>query len=248
MKKIFKDLLEYAAKADAYLLDLLYPPRCAICDKAILRGGGICAGCRKKLQPVAEPACMKCGKPLAGAREEYCSDCKGKHHQFVQGKSLWIYEKDVKASLYRFKYRNRREYAAAYAKETAARYGGWIKSKGIQAIVPIPLYRGRQRQRGYNQAGLFAKELGKILGIPADGGLLIRVRDTKPQKALNEAERKNNLKNAFKTAKNIVQLECVLVVDDIYTTGATLDAAAAALRDAGIRNIYACSIGTGRDD
>ncbi len=92
-----------------------------------------------------------------------------------------------------------------------------------------------------------AKELGRLLEIPVDTGLLVRVRDTKPQKTLNGIERKNNLKEAFKTAQNIVQLNYILVVDDIYTTGSTLDAAAKALTDAGAKGVYTCCISIGSD-
>lgn len=190
---------------------------------------------------------MKCGKPLSDERNEYCMDCSRKKHAFIQGKALWVYEKGVRESIYRFKYRDRREYAGVYARELAARYAGWIKSCGIEVIVPVPLHKKRKRRRGYNQAQLLAKELGKLLAIPVDTGLLVRVRDTKPQKTLNDTERKNNLKEAFKTTQNIVQLNHILVVDDIYTTGSTLDAAAEALTDAGANGVYTCCINIGSD-
>ena len=190
---------------------------------------------------------MKCGKPLAGEREEYCMDCRRKKRAFLQGKALWIYEEGIRESIYRFKYRDRREYAGVYASELAVRYGGWIKRQGIQAIVPVPLHKKRKRKRGYNQAELLAKELGRLLEIPVDTGLLVRVRDTKPQKTLNDIERKNNLKEAFKTTQNIVQLNYILVVDDIYTTGSTLDAAAKALTDASAKGVYTCCISIGSD-
>ena len=229
------------------LLDFLYPPRCPVCDKPALPGEGICGACKNKLHFVAQPSCMKCGKPLAGEREEYCMDCRRKKRAFLQGQALWIYEEGIRESIYRFKYRDRREYAGVYASELAVRYGGWIKRQGIQAIVPVPLHKKRKRKRGYNQAELLAKELGRLLEIPVDTGLLVRVRDTKPQKTLNDIERKNNLKEAFKTTQNIVQLNYILVVDDIYTTGSTLDAAAKALTDAGAKGVYTCCISIGSD-
>ena len=228
-------------------MDLLYPPRCPICDKVVLPGEGICAACRKKIRPAAEPACMKCGKPLVDSRQEYCADCRRKKHAFVQGKALWVYEKEVKKSIYRFKYQDRREYAKVYAQEMAARYEKYMKDRRIEAIIPIPLHKKRKRKRGYNQAELLAGELGDILGLPVYTDVLVRVRDTKPQKTLDDAERKNNLKEAFKTTKNIVQLNYILVVDDIYTTGSTLDAAASALAKAGVAEVYTCCVGIGID-
>ena len=190
---------------------------------------------------------MKCGKPLMDARREYCRDCGKKSHAFTQGKAVFLYEKETKAALYRFKYQNKREYADVFAKEMAKRYGDWIKQKRIQAIVPVPLHKRRRKKRGFNQAEVLAKELGRELGIPVLTNLLIRVRDTRPQKELNEAERKNNLKRAFKISGSIVQLNYILLLDDIYTTGSTLDAAAAALLAAGAREVYACCVGIGGD-
>ncbi len=232
---------------DLTLLGLLYPKRCPFCDRAVLPGEGICKECAVKAHFVKEPACMKCGKPLMDARREYCRDCGKKSHAFTQGKAVFLYEKETKAALYRFKYQNKREYADVFAKEMATRYGDWIKQKRIQAIVPVPLHKRRRKKRGFNQAEVLAKELGRELGIPVLTNLLIRVRDTRPQKELNEAERKNNLKRAFKISGSIVQLDYILLLDDIYTTGSTLDAAAAALLAAGAREVYACCVGIGGD-
>ena len=248
MGKPFGILKRKISQLDRAFLDLIYPQRCVICDKVISDKERICPACRKKIHAVKEPVCMKCGKPLSNPRKEYCGDCETKKHYFVQGKSLWIYDAEVKKSIYRFKYQNKREYARTYAEEIAKQYGAWIRKKKIQAIIPIPLYKKKQKKRGYNQAQVLAEELGRIWDLPVYTDLLIRTRDTKPQKMLNDAERKNNLKKAFKTNENIVQLEHILLIDDIYTTGSTLDAAAAALLTAGVKEIYTCCISIGKDN
>ena len=151
----------------------------------------------------------------------------------------------MKQSIYRFKDGGRREYAEFYAKESARLYGDWIKRKDIQAIIPIPIHRHKRYKRGYNQAEVYAKELGKQCGLPVDSKTLIRVVDTLPQKTLSDRERKNNLKKALKIGVDGVQWKRVLVVDDIYTTGSTVDAAAAVLREAGVEKIYILSITIG---
>ena len=133
-----------------------------------------------------------------------------------------------------------------YGEEALHRYEKWILNKKIQVIVPIPLHKKRQRVRGYNQAELFARVIGARLGIPVCADLMIREKNTVPQKELNEAERKNNLKNAFKITKNIVHLSYILLVDDIYTTGSTIDAAALALKKAGGTHIYFICVSSGR--
>ena len=235
-------------KLDRGILDLLYPPRCPICDRIVLPGEGLCSECEKKVPLVKEPVCKKCGKQLSNQRKEYCMDCSKKARSFTQGKALWIYEKGVRESLYRFKYQNRREYATVYAKEAVRRYGTWMKSKKIQAVIPVPLHKNRRRKRGFNQAEVLAKEIGSLLGVPVYKDLLIRTRDTKPQKTLNDAERKNNLKKAFKTTESIVQLKYILLDDDIYTTGSTLHAAASALKDAGAVEVYVFCISIGKED
>lgn len=191
---------------------------------------------------------MKCGKPVLNPRKEYCRDCEKRERSFTQGKALWVYEKEVRESLYRFKYQNRREYGRVYAREAVGRYGMWIKSRKIEAIVPVPLHKNKKKKRGFNQAEVFAKELGEILDIPVHTTLLIRSRDTKPQKTLNDTERKNNMKRAFKTTENIVQLKYILLVDDIYTTGSTLHAAAAVLKEAGAMEVYAFCVSIGKED
>lgn len=232
--------------ADRAILDFLYPPRCPFCDAAVLPKDLICPSCAKKVSPVSGPVCFQCGKPLTNERQEFCADCAKKKRRFTQSRALWIYEKEVKESVYRFKYGDRQEYARAYAAELAARSGNWIKGRRIQAIVPVPLHRNRKRKRGYNQAEVLAKELSVLLDIPARPDLLRRVKDTKPQKTLSDAQRKENLKHAFQ-AKPFEAPERILLTDDIYTTGCTLDAAADALLRAGAKKIYACCVSIGRD-
>lgn len=234
-----------------YLLHLLFPPRCPFCDGILFQSITaseelVCHKCQDKLPYVEEPVCSRCGKPLEEERSEYCYDCEKRTWAYQQGKALWLYSGAVKESLYRFKYHNRREYARYYGKELVRVYGAWMEARRIQVIVPIPLSRKRLRQRGFNQAELVAREVGRRMNLPVDCSLLSRVRDTKAQKSLNEEERKNNLKKAFKTGTNKVQLDHILLIDDIYTTGNTMNEAAKELKRAGAERIYCLSISIGR--
>lgn len=232
-------------------MHLLFPPRCPFCDEVLfssvfLPPELVCAACRSKPEYVQEPVCKKCGKPLDDERQEYCYDCAGRKHDFVQGKALWVHGGAVRESIYRFKYHGRQEYACYYGRELVRVYGGWIKRCGIEGIVPIPLSKRRMRQRGFNQALLVAREVGRQTGIPVYERLLVRVRDTRAQKELNDEERKINLKKAFKTTANKVQLKHILLIDDIYTTGSTMQEAAGELRRSGAKDIYCLSISIGR--
>lgn len=157
---------------------------------------------------------------------------------FKQGKSLFLYKGMVKETMYRFKYSNKREYAEYFAREAAESYGDWIRQKGIQAIVPVPMYRHKQRVRGYNQAEVFARALSMELGIPLASNIVKRVRNTVPLKTLNPEERKNNLKNAFQGINNIVKYDHILLIDDIYTTGSTAEAVSQELINTGIKEVY----------
>ena len=233
------------------LLHILYPVRCPICDRPVHTDFGchvypICDTCKGRVEYVKEPACKRCGKPITDERGEFCGDCLRKRHAFTQGKALWVYRGCVKQSIYRLKYSNRREYGLAYAQELARIYGGWIRRKGIDMIIPIPLHKKRRRQRGYNQAEIIAKELGRLLKLPVYGKLLVRNVYTRPQKELNDKERKNNLKKAFKIVQNNVQLKHILLVDDIFTTGSTIDGAAEVMREAGASEVYFVSVSIGR--
>ena len=115
-------------------------------------------------------------------------------------------------------------------------------------IIPVPMYKKKQRQRGYNQAETLAKEIGKKLSLPVDAKYLKRVRPTIPQKELGKKEREINLKNAFKTSENAVKLEKVLLIDDIYTTGVTMDEAAKALLRSGVKEVRFLVLCTGKTD
>ncbi len=229
------------------VLDYVYPPRCPVCDEVLPPGIDICEGCTKEAVTITEPICKKCGKPIESREREYCSDCLEKQHVYRQGRAVFLYRAGIKKSMYRFKYSNRREYAQFYARYAARLHGSWVLKNRIEVIVPIPMYPGKWRRRGYNQAEIFARALGKELGIPVDAGIVKRIRNTVPQKALNDKERQRNLKNAFQLAPNIVKYSQILLVDDIYTTGSTMDAVAAVLLSGGAQNIYyiCISIGSG---
>lgn len=231
----------------AEAVNLLYPPRCPICDEVLAPGRQICLACRKKVVRMKEPVCKRCGKQLDDMRREYCLDCSRKTQRYQQGKAVFVYQGAIRQSMYRFKYANRREYARFYAREAAELYRKWITGHNIEVIVPVPIYEKKQRRRGYNQAEVFARALGRELDIPVDAGLVRRVRNTTPQKELNDKERKANLKNAFQLSCNIVKYKQILLVDDIYTTGSTMDAVAEVLQSGeNTRIYYICiSIGSG---
>lgn len=228
------------------LLDLLYPRRCPVCDRAVKPFGSlICEACENSFVYIKEPYCLKCGKGLREEEKEYCGDCINHKHMFDRGRALFEY-KCTADSIYRFKYKGRREYAAYYAECMVGELAEWIVKCRPDAFVPVPIHRSKRRVRGYNQAEVLAEQLHKITGVPVENDLIKRVRKTAPMKDLSASERQNNLKRAFKICRNDVKLDTIVIIDDIYTTGSTIDAMSYELRKAGVKHIYFMTLSIGR--
>lgn len=237
-------------RAKEEILQIFFPKTCPVCENILDRHREICDECAGRLHYIREPKCKKCGKPFETAEEgdgirEYCGDCAGGGHSYESGMAVFQYSDEIKESIYRFKYHNQRTYAGFYGKAMALRYGEMIQRLGIQILIPVPISRQKKVRRGYNQAELMALALGRELQIPVDSHMLIRSRDTIPQKELNNRERRNNLKNAFKITQNSIEYKKILLVDDIYTTGSTIDACAEVLKRAGIEKVYYISLSIG---
>lgn len=226
------------------LLDIIFPRRCPICSEiAKPRGELICKECRPKLYPISEPKCLKCGKPIEDNEKEFCFDCERKRHHYSKGFGLWIYKGDIKKSVADFKNHNKREYATFYAEELILKYGDEIRKIKPDALVPVPIHRHKKTKRGYNQADVLARELGKNLEIPVLSDLLIRDKYTIPQKNLNDKERLKNLEKAFSLSWKVRRkfpkdLKKIVLVDDIYTTGSTIEACTNVLLQNEIKEVY----------
>lgn len=221
----------------------MFPDRCPVCDEILFEKNKIerpriCKECSKKLTYIKQPVCFKCGKQLDDDSKEYCYDCMRKNFSYTRGVAAFSYSDAMKTSMYAFKYNNRREYAGFYANVIAEEFGSIILSWKPDVLVPVPMYKAKMRKRGYNQAEVLANRLSEKLGIPMDAKILERTRDTVPQKELKEEERKNNIKNAFQIRKNGLEYSKIVLVDDIYTTGTTIDECARVFLQAGVSRVY----------
>lgn len=225
------------------ILKFLYPMKCPFCGMISERG--ICEKCRKKFKTIQEPYCMKCGKPIQDEQQEYCYDCRKERHAYEWGRSMWIHTPPISDAIYAFKYQNKRIYGKIFAKEMALKYGEILKKEGIEMIIPIPLHRSRRRVRGYNQAEILAEYLSEYTGIPMRKDILKRVRKTTPQKKLNNKQRKRNINNVFEASK-VESIQKVVLLDDIYTTGSTIDEAASVLHKIGIQKVYFLTVSIGQ--
>lgn len=165
---------------------------------------------------------------------------------FESGRAVYVYEGVIKESMYRFKYSGRRCYAGAYVADAIRLHKNWLGIAAPDVILPVPMFDDKMRRRGYNQAEVFARELGKELGVPCRSDIIIRRRNTIPMKGLTRQKRQNNVKNAFLISKSAVQFKRILIVDDIITTGATIDEIARVIRSSTGAVVYAMYICVGR--
>lgn len=228
-------------------LDLLFPPACPLCGNILgANEKYVCAECGSKISYIVPPVCLRCGKEIEDEDIEYCSDCSEHSRSYIRGFPAINYEEPVKSGVAAFKYHNRRDGAAYFAYEIAKRQGKAILDVAPDVLVPVPVHRTKKLKRGYNQAELLANELGKRLCIPVDRKILCRSSNTMPQKKLDPEARERNLKQAFVATDRNVKYNSVMLVDDIYTTGATIEACSAALHSKGIKNVYYTSICIGK--
>ncbi len=190
---------------------------------------------------------MHCGVALKKEQEQFCSKCKQHTHHFAQHRGIYLYKPPMKGSMYKFKYSNRRCYARVYARDARRFLGDWLDFINVDAIIPVPMFLRKEKRRGYNQATAFAIALSEQLELPYSTKIVARVKNSLPMKTLDEQQRKNNLKNAFKVRDIDIKSKKILLVDDIYTTGATMDAVSAALLEAGAASVYGLSICIGED-
>lgn len=227
-----------------WILQLLFPGRCPVCDMIVRPAGEkICVSCMKKLKLLTPPWCIKCGKKLY-EEGELCADCKRVRHNFVRGRALYEYGA-VAPSVYRLKYGKRQEYADYFGEEIARYLGEFIRQVQPDGLIPVPLHRKRRIKRGYNQAELLADSLGRCMNIPVYDKLVYRVKNTKPLKKQNPKERQNNLKKAFIIRQNDVKLDTIIIIDDIYTTGSTVDEVSEVLKKHGVKKVYVITLACG---
>ena len=189
---------------------------------------------------------MHCGRPLRDETQEFCPDCRKRKTWITQGRGLWVHREPVSGAVYRFKYKNKRSWGRIFAEELAETYGEQIRRWEIDEIIPIPLHASKKRKRGFNQAEVIARELSRLTGIPCRTGALLRIRKTAPQKLVGGREREENLRGAFAVDRRWRPQKNILLTDDIYTTGATVERAAKMLKKAGVQNVYFLTISIGQ--
>ena len=212
--------------------DFIFPPYCVGCGR---EGAFICPACRQSLPRIIPPVCPRCGRPHSSG--VFCPDCIRWQADIDGIRSPFRFEGVMREAIHQLKYQNLRALAAPLA--------GMLQEYliasplDIDVLVPVPLHRKRLRERGYNQTSLLAKELGKLINTPVVDDVLVRQRHTPPQaRTATIEERTHNIADAFACRGNGLRGRRVLLLDDVATSGTTLDACATVLKANGVDSVW----------
>lgn len=215
-------------------LNLLFPPRCRICGRK--SDEAICVCCFETLPRINGSICMKCGKPCHRTVDE-CRECSGKRLHFSLARSGGSYKDGLKKAIHELKYKNGKKLVPHLAKFVSTSASDLIRD--ADAIAFVPLSKRKEAKRGYNQSKLIADELSLIFNKPMYHGL-VKVKEIPEQNKLGLAGRSANVRGAF-TATSPIRGKIILI-DDVYTTGSTVNECALALRKAGAREICVVTV------
>lgn len=233
-------LLSALRQAGGLVLDQLYPPVCLRCDAPIASSDGLCAACFAQLRPITAPLCPRLGLPFAvwpGA-DALSAEAIAEPPPFARARAAVLYNEVARTIVSRLKYGDRPELARFCARLMA---GAGHELWGADAVlVPVPLHPGRQLRRRYNQSGELAVGISALTGLAVDPHLVRRVKPTRPQVGLSSTGRARNMVGAFGVHPDLARRLAgrrVVLVDDVYTTGATVKAITRTLRKAGVTQV-----------
>jgi ComF family protein len=212
-------------------LDLVFPPRCVSCDSF---GSFICARCSAEMVPADGPRCLSCWMPVDAAHP--CRRCRSHRLALREVRSTFVYEAAARDAVLALKFRGLSAVAPLMARSMAACLTDW--DPPVESIIPVPLSGHRRRLRGYNQSELLAKDVSRLTGIPLSPRALVRRGSTTPQVHLAGDARRRNVVGAFALGE-LMPEGSVLLIDDVITTGATLDACARVLLSVGVNAVFA---------
>ncbi|KPV41392.1 hypothetical protein AN478_02095 [Thiohalorhabdus denitrificans] len=218
------------------LVDLLYPVRCLVCGEAVPGPIRLCPACRAGLPRSPERRCPRCAYPGA-APDRPCGRCQRRPPAFQAVHAPGAYREPLAGWIRELKYGHHLGLARTLAAVADQDLGDWLHLHRFDLLVPVPLHRRRMADRGFNQALLLARLLGARHGLPVRAFALARTRPTGTQVGLADRQRTANVRDAFRARRWPVADRRVALVDDVVTTGATADAAARALLEAGAEKV-----------
>jgi len=222
--------------------DIIFPPQCLACAEIINlpKSQVFCAACQEKISFITGSICPICGIPFweSPAGSHICGNCLTNKPCYTQARSVAGFETVTMDTIHKFKYGRRISLGNALGSFMADFSFPNFDFSEYSLLVPVPLHIKRLRERGFNQSLLLAKEMGKKYKIPVNFSLLKRCKFTLTQTGLNRAEREKNIKGAFAVAdKKKVTDKNIILIDDVYTTGATINECAKVLLKAGAQKV-----------
>lgn len=221
-------------------VDCIYPPRCSLCGRYGGDEEGICPDCLSQIHYIGKPLCIRCGKPFPHefATDHFCGECLTGKRYFSKARAVGLYNGLFRKTLHRFKYQWNHCLATPLGTLMAKRMEYFFSDAAYQCMVPVPLHPRRLRKRGFNQALVLARVLSRTCHIPLDRNNLVRTRWTQSQVGLSERERKDNVRGAFAVSQSArIARKVILLLDDIYTSGSTVDECSKVLIKAGARKV-----------
>lgn len=228
------------------LLDIIFPPRCHCCKSAAPSGAiHLCSDCLQKIEPLLSPLCPVCGIPFHtdGGIDHSCSSCALNQPPFAAARAPFAYDGPIKQMIHTFKYERKIALRRPLALLVARGLEDFAAETAPDLVIPVPLHPKRLRQRGYNQAILLGETMARQWRLPFCRANLRRIRWTEPQIELPAAERRLNVKGAFAVASpGLLRGKKVLLVDDVYTTGATVMECSRTLRRAGATAVFVATV------
>lgn len=235
------------------LIDIIYPPRCLICKEFLHQHNQIdksnatsfCQTCTSSFHKISSPLCSICGVPfLPDTGEDHvCENCIRRRPFYKAARAPYFYEDTLMTAIHQFKYNGRRVFADPLGALLARFAASWVRKSGTLLTIPVPLHPKRLRERGFNQSLLLARHVAGQLCIELDFLSLRRVRHTSPQTALGREERRKNVRGAFQVLNpSAVKGKEVLLVDDVATTGNTLNECARALKRSGCKKVFCLAL------
>lgn len=226
-------------KMSQSLFDLLLPPKCVHCKAA---GSWFCQSCLERIPFITGTICHHCGTPLPDGATRFCRQCRDYALNAIDGirSAAPFVDNPLRSAIHDFKYNNHRALTPALGEILVASYRR--HQLEVEVIVPVPLHELKLKERGYNQSELLARQLGQALNLPVNVTTLRRARKTESQMTLKADERLKNVANAFSCADRNLDRRHVLLVDDVCTTGSTLDACAVALKAGGAASVWGLTL------
>lgn len=231
-------------------LALVYPETCQLCKtaRATARDGFVCGRCGSRVRFIRPPFCRRCGLPFAGELTSAfeCANCRDQELQFSSARSAVVAKGVVLEAIHRYKYQRALWFEPFLAGLLVREAAPELRDQGWNFILPVPLHPLKLREREFNQAGRLATHLSRATGIPLAGHILRRVNFTATQTLLTREQRATNMKNAFAVPPGTpLEGKRIVLVDDVFTTGATTSACAQALRQAGASEVCVWTVARG---